>query len=244
MLLRGNVWQTFSKWAEIYGKIYRVTVLDQVYICVSEPELIKQVMQKSVDKYLKDPHNYAKFSCLLGKGASRPSCFESPPQPTTPRSTAPLLPPSSSLSHPTTAGRALIHTAPPDCEYSIRPFAPSPPSQLSFPCFHPRLTSLTGIVTSEGERWHGLRRQLAPTFKLEILEGVGLAAVNVTKRLFVDLDTACESGAPVDLSELFRKITLQVLTVFTLRTSLLRTPDVQSLPPVDARPKFPIASRL
>jgi hypothetical protein len=68
VLLRGNVWQTFSKWADTYGSLYRVTVLDQIYICVSEPELIKQVMQKKMDKYIKDGHNYAKFACLLGQG--------------------------------------------------------------------------------------------------------------------------------------------------------------------------------
>ena len=67
-----------------------------------------------------------------------------------------------------------------------------------------------GIVTAEGERWHGLRKQIAPTLKLEILEGVGMAAVRVTQRLFEDLDRACETGERVDMSEHFRRITLQV----------------------------------
>lgn len=80
VLLRGNVWQTFSKWADTYGSLYRVTVLDQIYICVSDPELIKQVMQKKMDKYVKDGHNYAKFACLLGQGQA-PS---DPPLPTLP----------------------------------------------------------------------------------------------------------------------------------------------------------------
>jgi cytochrome P450 len=96
-----------------------------------------------------------------------------------------------------------------------------PPQEL-FPnhaCFSPcigivspyiYLAARTGIVTAEGERWHGLRKQIAPTLKLEILEGVGMAAVRVTQRLFEDLDKACETGERVDMSEHFRRITLQV----------------------------------
>ena len=74
----------------------------------------------------------------------------------------------------------------------------------------------TGIVTSEGDRWHRLRRELAPTFKLEILEDVARAAEEVTVRLCKVLDKACESGDVVDIAEHFRKLTLQVIALAVL----------------------------
>jgi len=74
----------------------------------------------------------------------------------------------------------------------------------------------TGIVTSEGERWHRLRRELAPTFKLEILEEVASAALEITRNLFQTLDAAAESGAAVDMAEIFRKLTLQVISLAVL----------------------------
>ena len=74
----------------------------------------------------------------------------------------------------------------------------------------------TGIVTSEGARWHRLRRELAPTFKLEILEDVARAAEEVTKRLCRVLDQACESGEVIDIAESFRKLTLQVIALAVL----------------------------
>jgi cytochrome P450 len=74
----------------------------------------------------------------------------------------------------------------------------------------------TGIVTSEGDRWHRLRRELAPTFKLEILEDVANAAEEVTKRLYEQLDAACKSGEIVDMAEHFRKLTLQVIALAVL----------------------------
>ena len=69
-----------------------------------------------------------------------------------------------------------------------------------------------GIVLSEGERWHALRRQLAPTFKLEILDDVGDAAMFITRRMFPQLDAAAERGEEVDMAEVFRKATLQVIS--------------------------------
>lgn len=74
----------------------------------------------------------------------------------------------------------------------------------------------TGIVTSEGHRWQRLRRELAPTFKLEILEDVARAAEEVTKRLYLSLDKACETGEIVDMAEHFRKLTLQVIAMAVL----------------------------
>mmetsp|Transcript_24120 Transcript_24120/g.60663 ORF Transcript_24120/g.60663 Transcript_24120/m.60663 type:complete len:512 (-) Transcript_24120:208-1743(-) len=139
-LLKGNVWRTTADWAKVWGKLYCFTVLGKVYIGICDPELIKHVMQKRIDKYRKAKEHYKVFGCLLGKG----------------------------------------------------------------------------IVTSEGERWHTLRKQLAPTFKLDILEGVGSAAVRVTEKLLEALDRACETGEEVDMAEHFRVITLQVISLAVL----------------------------
>ena len=139
MLLRGNVWDTFTRLAQQYGSIYRMHVLGRVFIVVADPSHIKHVLS-NIKNYRKDRGTYEVFDCLLG----------------------------------------------------------------------------TGIVTSEGERWHRLRRELAPTFKLEILEDVARAAEDVTVRLYAELDRACESGETVDMAEHFRKLTLQVIALAVL----------------------------
>jgi len=139
MLLRGNVWDTFTGFAQQYGSIYRMHVLGRVYIVLADPSHIKHALS-NIKNYRKDRGNYDVFNCLLG----------------------------------------------------------------------------TGIVTSEGERWHRLRRELAPTFKLEILEDVARAAENVTERLYAELDRACETGDTVDMAEHFRKLTLQVIALAVL----------------------------
>lgn len=139
MLLRGNVWDTFTRLSQQYGSIYRMHVLGRVFIVLADPGHIKHVLS-NIKNFRKDRGTYEVFNCLLG----------------------------------------------------------------------------TGIVTSEGERWHRLRRELAPTFKLEILEDVARAAEDVTVRLYAELDRACESGEEVDMAEHFRKLTLQVIALAVL----------------------------
>ena len=139
-LLQGNVWDTFTGYAQQYGAIYRMHVLGRVFIVLSDPKHIKHVLSTNIKNYRKDRGSYAVFDCLLG----------------------------------------------------------------------------TGIVTSEGDRWHRLRRELAPTFKLEILEDVARAAEEVTTRLYAVLDKACDTGEIVDMAEHFRKLTLQVIAMAVL----------------------------
>mmetsp|Transcript_39752 Transcript_39752/g.94237 ORF Transcript_39752/g.94237 Transcript_39752/m.94237 type:complete len:517 (+) Transcript_39752:166-1716(+) len=76
-----------------------------------------------------------------------------------------------------------------------------------------------GLITSEGDRWHAIRRKLAPVFKLEILGDVGSAAGMVTRLLFKELDKAAETGEEIDLAEHLRRVTLQVISVAVLGIS-------------------------
>jgi Cytochrome P450 len=69
----------------------------------------------------------------------------------------------------------------------------------------------TGLVTSEGELWKRQRLLLAAVFRLEILEEMGQVAIKAMDRLLEQLQVECGSNRSVNIQEMFRVLTLQVI---------------------------------
>ena len=68
-----------------------------------------------------------------------------------------------------------------------------------------------GLVTSEGDEWLRQRKLVGHSLKIDILADIPRMAVDAVVRLCSKLDAAVTSGAPIDMAEEFRHLTLQVM---------------------------------
>eukprot|EP00013_Stygamoeba_regulata_P025127 CAMPEP_0177646300 /NCGR_PEP_ID=MMETSP0447-20121125/9702_1 /TAXON_ID=0 /ORGANISM="Stygamoeba regulata, Strain BSH-02190019" /LENGTH=432 /DNA_ID=CAMNT_0019148827 /DNA_START=285 /DNA_END=1583 /DNA_ORIENTATION=- len=69
----------------------------------------------------------------------------------------------------------------------------------------------TGLVTSEGELWKRQRLLLAAVFRLEILEEMGQVAIKAVDRLLFQLKEHVGTDHSINIQEMFRVLTLQVI---------------------------------
>lgn len=69
----------------------------------------------------------------------------------------------------------------------------------------------TGLVTSEGDKWHQQRLLMAPALRVEILSDVVRIAKEAADRLTEKLEKLRGTGVGVDMQEEFRLLTLQVI---------------------------------
>uniref|UniRef100_A0A1A7X5A9 Cholesterol 24-hydroxylase n=2 Tax=Iconisemion striatum TaxID=60296 RepID=A0A1A7X5A9_9TELE len=65
MKKNGVVHDTFLKWAETYGPVYRVNALHRVFLCVTCPEATKEMLMSP--KYHKDKSVYKRLFYLFGE---------------------------------------------------------------------------------------------------------------------------------------------------------------------------------
>ncbi len=79
----------------------------------------------------------------------------------------------------------------------------------------------SGIVTSEGKSWMRQRLSISSVLRINVLEDIPRITLYAVQRLFRILDEHSENGKEVDLSELLRHLTLQVIseTFFSLPVS-------------------------
>uniref|UniRef100_A0A6U5M9T4 Cytochrome P450 n=1 Tax=Corethron hystrix TaxID=216773 RepID=A0A6U5M9T4_9STRA len=70
----------------------------------------------------------------------------------------------------------------------------------------------TGIVTSEGKEWLRQRLSVGKVLRHEILDDIPHITLRMVRRLCLTLDEAAASQSPVEISELLRHLTLQVIS--------------------------------
>lgn len=66
-LLRDNVWKVFASMGASHGPVCKLFVMGQLYVVVSSPEAVKQVLMRP-EIYHKDKGTYGFFKSLLGTG--------------------------------------------------------------------------------------------------------------------------------------------------------------------------------
>ncbi|CAN0335026.1 unnamed protein product [Pylaiella littoralis] len=68
-LAEGAPWDTMTRWAKEYGSIYKFSLFGHVYVVLSDPHFMKEVMRTKITKYHKDVEfAYRPFLSLLGTG--------------------------------------------------------------------------------------------------------------------------------------------------------------------------------
>jgi len=68
-LLRGSAWDQFASWVQTYGAIYSVSIFGSKMICVSDPAMLKVILQTKLNSFTKDREwTYKPFLVLLGNG--------------------------------------------------------------------------------------------------------------------------------------------------------------------------------
>ena len=70
----------------------------------------------------------------------------------------------------------------------------------------------TGIVTSESTSWMQQRLKLSTALRQDVLTLIPKVTLHAVQRFMVELDNACESNKPVDVTEALRHLTLQVIS--------------------------------
>lgn len=68
-LLKGSAWDQFATWVQTYGTIYSVSIFGSKMICVSDPAMLKVILQTKLNSFTKDREwTYKPFLVLLGNG--------------------------------------------------------------------------------------------------------------------------------------------------------------------------------
>jgi cytochrome P450 len=96
------------------------------------------------------------------------------------------------LQHTSMGSDALLRHAP--CSY--RPFLP---------------ILGTGLVTADGDLWQKQRTLMGPALRIDVLDDIIVIAKNSVDRLCKKLEPLRGTGAPVEINEEFRLLTLQVI---------------------------------
>jgi cytochrome P450 len=136
-MLKGSPWDQMALWAVEYGTIYILHLFGSDSYVVSDPELLKIIMQTKMSIFKKDvAWTYKPFLVILGNG----------------------------------------------------------------------------MVTSEGTSWRKQRNLLSSHLRIDILDEIPIMSIAAVKRLKLKLDKIKKDGTPVEISEEFRHLTLQVIT--------------------------------
>lgn len=77
----------------------------------------------------------------------------------------------------------------------------------------------TGLVTSEGQLWYTQRAMVSSIFRIEILEVIPHIAKRAVERLCAKLEEVRGTGQAVEIGEMFRHLTLQVIAEAILSLS-------------------------
>jgi cytochrome P450 len=77
----------------------------------------------------------------------------------------------------------------------------------------------TGLVTSEGQLWYTQRAMVSAVFRIEILEIIPHIAKRAVERLCTKLEEVRGTGTPIEIGEMFRHLTLQVIAEAILSLS-------------------------
>jgi len=77
----------------------------------------------------------------------------------------------------------------------------------------------TGLVTSEGQLWYTQRAMVSAVFRIEILEIIPHIAKRAVERLCSKLEEVRGTGTPIEIGEMFRHLTLQVIAEAILSLS-------------------------
>lgn len=68
-LMKGSPWDSFDRWVSKYGTVFKVHIFGSDAIIVSDPELLKVILQTKMNSFKKDTEwTYEPFLVLLGKG--------------------------------------------------------------------------------------------------------------------------------------------------------------------------------
>lgn len=68
-MIKGSPWDMMSKWTSLYGGIYKFHLFGSDAICISDPELLKVILQTKLSIFKKDlAWTYKPFLVLLGNG--------------------------------------------------------------------------------------------------------------------------------------------------------------------------------
>ena len=69
IMLKGSPWDTMAEWVKEYGTIYRIQLFGSDAIIVSDPALLKIILQTKMNTFKKDLEwTYKPFMVLLGNG--------------------------------------------------------------------------------------------------------------------------------------------------------------------------------
>lgn len=69
VMLKGSPWDTMSRWVAEYGTIYKFFLFGSEAVCISDPALLKVVLQTKLNSFKKDREwTYRPFLVLLGNG--------------------------------------------------------------------------------------------------------------------------------------------------------------------------------
>lgn len=77
----------------------------------------------------------------------------------------------------------------------------------------------TGLVTSEGQLWYTQRAMVSAVFRIEILEIIPHIAKRAVERMCSKLEEVRGTGTPIEIGEMFRHLTLQVIAEAILSLS-------------------------
>lgn len=77
----------------------------------------------------------------------------------------------------------------------------------------------TGLVTSEGQLWYTQRAMVSSVFRIEILEIIPDIAKRAVERLCTKLESVRNTDQAVEIGEMFRHLTLQVIAEAVLSLS-------------------------